>query len=95
MNNLADLFSKLGGGKIHFIVQNACRLGYIAWVIFWIIFYAPISLEKLFLLQVITDVNEVHDKIVELKITEDDAALAKKNLQEAEQIISTEAPVVS
>ncbi|VDH99093.1 lethal(2) giant larvae protein [Mytilus galloprovincialis] len=45
--------------------------------------------------QVITDVNEVHDKIVELKITEDDAALAKKNLQEAEQIISTEAPVVS
>lgn len=39
--------------------------------------------------------NEVHDKIIELKITEDDAALAKKNLQEAEQIISTEAPVVS
>ncbi|CAG2248230.1 LLGL [Mytilus edulis] len=45
--------------------------------------------------QVTTDVNEVHDKIIELKITEDDAALAKKNLQEAEQIISTEAPVVS
>ncbi|XP_052070138.1 lethal(2) giant larvae protein homolog 1-like isoform X2 [Mytilus californianus] len=45
--------------------------------------------------QVITDVNEVHDKIIELKITEDDAALAKKNLQDAEQVISTEAPVVS
>lgn len=41
-----------------------------------------------------TEVTEVQNKIIELKITEDDAALVKKNLQETEAVIN-EAPVVS
>ena len=44
--------------------------------------------------QVTTEVTEVQNKIIELKITEDDAALVKKNLQVTEAVI-TEAPIVN
>lgn len=44
--------------------------------------------------QVKTEVTRVEDKIIELKITEDDAALAKQSLKEAEKVIA-DAAVVS
>ena len=40
------------------------------------------------------EVTEVQNKIMELKITEDDAALVKKNLQVTEAVI-TEAAIVN